>query len=50
LQLLKKQGFLLFFFIGSLLQGQITRVKGTVKDATTKETMPFVFHVLKQVS
>jgi hypothetical protein len=47
LQLLKKQGFLLLFFIGSLLHGQITRVKGTVKDASTKETMPFVNLVFK---
>ncbi len=47
MQLLKKQGFLLFLFIGGLLQGQITRVRGTIKDATSKETMPFVNLVFK---
>jgi hypothetical protein len=47
LPLLKKQVFFLFFLTSFFLKGQITKVKGTIKDANSKETMPFVNLVFK---
>ncbi len=42
--------FILTVLFAHTLGAQITRVKGTVKDATTKETMPFVNLIFKGTS
>ncbi|MFM2284743.1 MAG: hypothetical protein RLZZ543_240 [Bacteroidota bacterium] len=38
---------LVFLLLGFVTQAQVTRVRGTVKDAATKETMPFVNLIFK---